>query len=127
VERNLHIVFSQVPEGVSDEDFNRWYDAHLVEILAVPSFVSARRYRLDPVVTDHGAPSGFGYLAVYEVEGDPAAAIEELESVGFGSKDSYADLKEVEAGDLDLPDWWDRARFASWNCVSLGERVEPRS
>jgi hypothetical protein len=124
LEKHLHIVFSEPPEGVSDEEFNRWYDAHVPEILTVPSFVSCRRYRLDPVVADDGTPRGFRYLAVYELEGDPAAAIAELESVGFGSKDSYAELKEIDVGSLELPAWWNDVRFASWNCVSLGDRVD---
>jgi len=124
LEKHLHIVFAQPPDGISDEEFNRWYDAHVPEILSVPSFRSCRRYALDPVVTDDTAPRGFRYLAVYEVEGDPAAAVAELERVGLGSKDSYADLKEVDAGSLELPAWWGDVRFASWNCVSLGDRVD---
>ena len=122
--KNLHIVFGQPPEGISDEEFNRWYDAHLGEILAVPGFVSAQRFRLDPVVSDTAAPAPFRYLALYEIDGDPAAAIAELERSGMGSKDSYAASKEVDSRSLELPSWWNEVRFASWNCVALGERVE---
>ena len=125
--RNLHIVFSRPPEGISDEEFNGWYDAHLGEILRAPGFMSAQRYRLDPVVSESDTPVPYGYLAVYEIDGDPATAIEELERLGMGSKDSYAELKEADSGDLELPAWWDRAHFASWNCVALGERVEAPS
>jgi hypothetical protein len=46
---NLHLVFSKPPEAISDEEYNRWYDFHLGEILVVPGFVSARRYRLQTV------------------------------------------------------------------------------
>lgn len=119
---SLHIVFSEPPEGVSDEEFNAWYDAHLDEILSVPGFVAARRFQLDPVVADAGVPHRF--LTVYEIDGDPADAIRELEGAGFGSKDSYAALKDVDAGSLELPEWFHRAHFASWNCVPLGDRVE---
>jgi hypothetical protein len=122
---SLHIVLSEPPDGVSDEEFNRWYDAHLDEILAVKGFVAARRYRLDPVVGDDGIRHRF--LTVYEIEGDPADAIAELERVGFGNKESYAALKDEDPGQLALPEWWDRARFASWNCIPLGERVEQAS
>ena len=43
---NLQIVFSYVPDGVTDEEFSEWYDAHLPEILSIPGFVSAQRFRL---------------------------------------------------------------------------------
>ncbi|HZR92443.1 MAG TPA: hypothetical protein VFA44_08565 [Gaiellaceae bacterium] len=123
---SLHIVFSSPPDGVPEDEFNRWYDAHLDEILAVPGFVSARRFRLDPIVSEPGAGAPFRYLAVYEIDGDPADAIAELERAGFGSKESYAALKDADSGSLELPRWWNEARFASWNCVALGARVERR-
>lgn len=105
--QHLHIVFSQPPEGVSDDDFNRWYDAHLREILGVPGFLSARRFRLDPVVADPDVR--YRYLAVYEIDGDPADAIAALAGAGMGSKDSYTALKDGGAGSLELPEWFARA------------------
>jgi hypothetical protein len=41
----------------------------------------------------------------------------------MGSKDSYASLKEEDAGDLELPAWWSDVHFASWNCLAVGDRV----
>ena len=120
--KHLHIVFSEPPEGVSDEEFNRWYDAHLHEILRAPGFVSARRFRLEPEVADPGVR--YRYLALYEIDGDPADAVAGLAAQGMGSKDSYTALKEVGQGDLELPGWFERTRFASWNCIALGERVD---
>jgi hypothetical protein len=125
--QNLHIVFSQPPAGVTSEEFNDWYDAHLAEILATPGFLSARRFRLEPVVEDETAQLPFGYLALYEVEGDPDKALAAMAELGLGSKDSYAALKEVDTGELELPDWFKDVRFASWNCMALGERVEADS
>jgi hypothetical protein len=122
--KNLHIVFSQPPAEVSEEEFNTWYDAHLGEILAVPGFLAARRFRLQPVVAGPGGPLPYGFLVIYEVEGDPADAVRNLEQAGMGSIDLYSELKEVEEGTLPLPDWFERASFASWNCLALGERVE---
>ncbi len=119
------MVFSRPPEGVSDEEFNRWYDAHLDEILSVPGWEAATRYRLDPVVADEDVR--YRYLTIYEVEGDPAEAVEELERAGLGSADSYSALKEVDSGVLELPEWFSRTGFASWNLVPLGERVEQAS
>ena len=58
---NLHLVFSKPPEAISDDAYNRWYDFHLGEILVVPGFVSARRYRVatrqqEPYAVARAAP-----------------------------------------------------------------------
>ena len=120
---NLQIVFSYVPDGVTDEEFCEWYDAHLPEILSIPGFVSARRYRLEPVVTDATEPVSYRYLALYEVDGDPDKLLEAMAQRRLGTVDSYAERKEIDSSGPALPEWWDRVRFASWNCIALGERV----
>jgi hypothetical protein len=53
-----------------DDEFNRWYDdVHLADVLRIPGFVRARRYRL--AATDPPQrKSTHQYLAVYEVETD---------------------------------------------------------
>jgi len=123
VAQNLQIVFSCVPEGVSDEEFGEWYDAHLPEILSIPGFVSAQRFRLEPVVVDAVEPTSYRYLALYEIEGEPEALLEEMEKLSLGTVDSYAERKEVDASGPALPAWWSQTRFASFNCIALGERV----
>jgi hypothetical protein len=120
---NLQIVFSRFPDSVTEEEFNAWYDAHLPEILAIPGFVSAQRYRLDPVVVDEEAPVRYRYMALYEIEGDPERLLEEMQKMSLGTRDSYADLKAVDDSGPALPAWWEEVRFASWNCIAMGERV----
>jgi hypothetical protein len=54
------------PTDWHDEDFNRWYDeVHVPEVLLVPGFVSARRFR----------SADGDYLAVYELEADDLDAV----------------------------------------------------
>jgi len=89
---NLHLVFSKPPEHISDEEYNRWYDFHLGEILVVPGFTAARRYRLQPVKGEW-TPSGHRYLSAYELEGDPKDVMAELDT-------------EVASGRMQLPDWF---------------------
>jgi hypothetical protein len=120
---DLQIVFSRFPDSVSEDAFNQWYDAHLPEILSIPGFVSAQRYRLDPVVVDDDAAVGYRYLAVYEIEGDPDRLLEEMKTLRLGTRDSYADRKAAGDTGPELPPWWDEVRFASWNCIAMGERV----
>lgn len=110
--KKLNLVFSRRPDDVGEEEFNAWYDEHVYEILAVPGYVSAQRFRIQPADADQGGPV-FGYLSLYELDGDVdeiAAALDEA----------------VAAGNMDFPEWFDGIQFAGWNCVSIGERVLPR-
>jgi hypothetical protein len=123
----VHLVFSDPPAGVSDEEFNAWYDGHVQEILAVPGFESVRRYAISPVVGPDGS-GGYRFLAVYQLSCEPAQAIAALESHGLGSADSYTELKDTESkaggsGPLPLPDWFAGVRFGSWNCTATGDTI----
>jgi hypothetical protein len=54
------------PADWHEDDYNRWYDeVHVPEVLAVPGFVSARRFR-----SEDG-----DYLAIYELEADDLDAV----------------------------------------------------
>lgn len=57
---SIYVVTSDIDPGL-EAKFNAWYDAeHIVELLAVPGFLSARRFR-----AINGSPK---YLAVYDLE-----------------------------------------------------------
>lgn len=56
-----------------EEEFARWYDeVHIPEILAVPGFVSARRFRI--VNTNVQGGSGWSNVSLYEIETDDLPA-----------------------------------------------------
>lgn len=59
------VIFSEPTEGNEDE-FNRWYDAvHLPEVLSIPGFVSAQRFKLNaPMIGE----MPHKYLSIYEVD-----------------------------------------------------------
>ncbi len=64
--RYAYTVFSDAVAG-KEEEFNRWYtEQHLDDVLKVPGFVAAQRFRL--AQEDAAAPAR--YLAIYEVETD---------------------------------------------------------
>ena len=66
--RGILLVMTKPRDGADDE-FNDWYDRiHLPEVLAVPGFVSARRFRAMPSV--RGTLPDQRYLAIYEIEAD---------------------------------------------------------
>ena len=110
---NLHLVFSKPPEAISDEEYNRWYDFHLGEILVVPGFVSARRYRLQ-TVKGEWTPSGYRHPSAYEIEGDPRDVMPRARQGGRVRPDATAGLVSGQI------------TFASFNCHSHGNPAEAR-
>ncbi len=108
---NLHLVFSTPPAHVSDEEYNRWYDVHLGEILVLPGFAAARRYRLQ-TVKGEWTPSAHRYLAAYELTGEPKKAMAELRRKDVSSR-------------MHLPEWFPQITFASFACYSHGNPTEP--
>ncbi|WP_260583647.1 DUF4286 family protein [Sphingopyxis sp. PET50] len=76
-DRQLYIVLTNATPG-DDDEFNDWYsNTHIPDVLAVPGFVAAQRFRL----VDHPALRAYPYryLALYEVAaGEADAAFAEL-------------------------------------------------
>ena len=72
------VVLTKPVEGREDE-FNTWYtDQHLGDVLAIPGFAAAQRFKIkgDPV-----SPNPWSYFAVYEVEHEnPQVAVDDLMS-----------------------------------------------
>ena len=121
---NLHIVFSRFPDSVSEQEFNEWYEAHLGEILSIPGFVSAQRFRLEEAVVDREvSEQPYRFLALYEVESEPAELAAAMRRLNRATSDSYRARKAAGDDGPELPSWWSEVSFASWNCVALGGRV----
>ncbi|MDT3441418.1 MULTISPECIES: DUF4286 family protein [unclassified Pseudofrankia] len=54
-----------------EDEFNRWYDEdHLPDLLTIPGFVAARRFRLREGGHVRAAEGTPRYLAIYEIEAD---------------------------------------------------------
>jgi hypothetical protein len=118
--RYVHLVFSDPPRGVAASEYDRWYDEHVREILAVDGWVSVTRFRIDAVV-GADASGGYRYLACYELDRPPDEAVANLVASGMGDADSYQSRPDHDA--LPVPPWFADVRFSSWNCT----RIDPRS
>ena len=72
-----YIVLSNPVQGREDE-YNAWYTGqHLADVIAVPGFVSAQRFRLCDAAAE-GAPQQ-RYMAIYNMQtDDPVALIARL-------------------------------------------------
>jgi hypothetical protein len=62
-----------------DSEFNEWYGkTHIPEVLQIPGFIGAQRFRLNAAQLPGMSPP-WEYLVVYEIEGEsPSDALEEL-------------------------------------------------
>ncbi len=71
------VVLTRPVEGREDE-FNQWYnDVHLDDVLKIPGFTAAQRFRIvgEPVNTENA----WKYYAVYEVDhDDPQSVLDEM-------------------------------------------------
>jgi hypothetical protein len=77
--RHLLIVLTNAAAG-RDIEFNEWYDRiHIPDALAIPGFVSARRFEMsDLEFLPAGVRSSpFRYLTLYEIDGDPSIVLTE--------------------------------------------------
>jgi len=72
------------PVGGKEDEFNRWYNAqHIPDVLNVPGFVCAQRFRLADVQMGGDRSKTHKYLALYEIETDDlAATLKELQARG---------------------------------------------
>jgi hypothetical protein len=72
VPKGVMVVKTGCEPGREDE-YNDWYrNTHIPEVLAVPGFVGARRYKVHQGAD--GAPPSHLYLSIYEIEADDLTA-----------------------------------------------------
>jgi hypothetical protein len=66
--KHVLVVLSNCYEG-TDDAFNSWYtNTHLPDVIKVPGFSAAQRFRLSDAQLSEELP--YKYLAVYEVDSD---------------------------------------------------------
>ncbi len=67
----IMLVMSTALDG-QEEAYNTWYDKqHINDVLAVPGFVAAQRFKVAP--NTGGKPSPWAYAVIYEIEADRMA------------------------------------------------------
>jgi hypothetical protein len=108
--KNVLMVLSNPTEG-EDDAYNDWYtNTHLDEVVSIPGFVAARRYKLTDAQIAGFPPSTHTYLSIYEIEGDPADAFKQL-------------VEELESGRMELPGAIETATISPWSFEAITERV----
>ena len=107
--KNVYLVFSKRPEGISAGDYDRWYEAHAQENIESPGFLSARRFNVTP---QRGSEGPFEHLALYEYEGTQEQWRTDLSG-------------RIERGDVKLPEWFPQIEFGAWDCEPASGLLTP--
>ena len=81
--KHTFIVFTNPVEG-KESEYNDWYNRqHIPDVLNVPGFVGAQRFRLADAQMSRDDNRTHKYLAVYEIETDDlAGTLKELRARG---------------------------------------------
>lgn len=104
------VVLSRPPDGVTDDDYNDWYETHVREILALPGFVAAQRATLEFVSATTEPPHRFTFLTRYEICGP--------------FEDAWRALRAaVDGGHMTFSDWFGGVQSEGWRSTPVGERV----
>src|SRR3546814_14665808 len=65
--KQLFMIITEAPSAEEEAAFETWYvDRHMPDVLAVPGFTAAQRFRLAPGPDEDNAPAR--YLTIYEME-----------------------------------------------------------
>jgi hypothetical protein len=89
------VVFTRPIEG-REQEYNEWYqNVHLPDLLSVPGYISAQRFRLSRTHTVLNGEVPFPYLAIYNIETD------DIDEVLAGMKRLKGKIVVSDA--LDLP------------------------
>lgn len=78
-EKSILVIQTNAVSG-RDVEFNEWYDSiHLDDVLGLPGVVAAQRFRFMMPRDANAPPPQYRYLALYEIEGDPATTVAALD------------------------------------------------
>lgn len=68
--KHILVVLSNCSEG-TDDAFNNWYtNTHLPDVIRVPGFSAAQRFRISDTQMAGDGDTPYKYLAIYEVDAD---------------------------------------------------------
>jgi hypothetical protein len=90
------------PVAGKEDEYNKWYNGqHIPDVLNVPGFVCAQRFRLADAQMGGEASRTYKYLALYEIETDDLAeALKQLRERGVSGEivpSDAIDMKNVGA------------------------------
>jgi hypothetical protein len=104
------IVFSAPEPGYEDE-YNDWYNnIHLAEVIEIPGFVAAQRFKLSADQLPDFKTSPYEYLAIYEFDRPPGEPLDTLRRL-------------LEDGSIGLPSSIRVDSICPWAYSSISDRL----
>jgi hypothetical protein len=118
----IFLVMTNPTSPKQEAEYNRWYgNEHYRDVLGVPGFVAAQRFRLAPVQYDQSGPDRpqekgdvgkhpYKYLSLYELETDDLASV-------------LKEVKKREAETWVISDTLDVSDFSTAIFEMIGDKV----
>ena len=98
--KGIMVVETSPLDAEHDDAYNDWYaNHHLPEVLAVPGFVGARRFKVHQTAGGGATTSAAGhrYLSIYEIEADDLTApMLELRARSAAGETTRTDAVQVD-------------------------------
>lgn len=93
--KGIMVVQSAPIDPAREDEYNEWYSqVHLPEVVAMPGFVGATRYKVHDSSADSATHS---YLAIYEIEADDIAGpIAEMRARSAAGETQRADVLRTD-------------------------------
>jgi hypothetical protein len=92
------LVESRPSDPSREDEYVAWYrDTHIPDVLAVPGFVGARRYKLRAAGGTAADPLDPSYVTVYEIEADDVGGpVKELGARSAAGLTSRSDAMQMD-------------------------------
>jgi hypothetical protein len=114
----LLVVCTNPADAAHEDEYNRWYtEEHLPDVLAIPGYVRATRYRMvEPPPGDAAPPFPQRYLALYELDVADLAALQAV---------SDEHMRQIAAGEQrrSPPGTMDAEAMRALYYAGVGDRV----
>jgi hypothetical protein len=76
---STYLIVQSSPVAGREDDYNRWYEnVHIPEVLGLPGFVAAQRFRLSDLQRRSETVPLNTYLVIYELAIDPRQALDRI-------------------------------------------------
>jgi hypothetical protein len=98
VPKAILVVHTEPATPEDDAAYNKWYDGtHVPDIVALPGFVAATRYKVSPTQMGGATPDvPAAYVAVYEIDADDLDAT--LQGIAAGAASGAVRMGDAPMG-----------------------------
>jgi hypothetical protein len=97
VPKAILVVHTEPATPEDDAAYNKWYDGiHVPDIVALPGFVAASRYKVSSTQMGGATPDVPGYVAIYEIDADDLDAT--LKGIGAGAASGAVRMGDAPMG-----------------------------